>query len=135
MQPTLRQVPPKVPRLSMQALESPNCPARIAALYPPGPPPMTTTSKVSLIILHSSPGRQQYDGDVLKPPSYSMKNGFGGISLFRRLLSSPRDAFERFVQPVRLRKQILLVPRGMGFPVAPPEQQHPCSHRPQDQRP
>src|SRR5690242_20108030 len=49
MQPILRQVPPKVPRLSMQALFSPSWPARMAALYPPGPPPMTTTSKLSLI--------------------------------------------------------------------------------------
>src|SRR6185503_19752961 len=44
MQPMLRHVPPKVPRLSMQALFSPSWPARMAALYPPGPPPMTTTS-------------------------------------------------------------------------------------------
>src|ERR1043166_5959737 len=44
MQPMLRQVPPKLPRLSTQALVRPSWPARIAALYPPGPPPMTTTS-------------------------------------------------------------------------------------------
>ncbi len=32
MQPTFRQVPPRVPRISMQAAFSPSCPARIAAL-------------------------------------------------------------------------------------------------------
>jgi hypothetical protein len=32
MQPTFRQVPPSVPRISTQAAFSPNCPARMAAL-------------------------------------------------------------------------------------------------------
>jgi hypothetical protein len=44
MQPTLRQVPPRVPRFSMQVVLSPSCAALIAATYPPGPPPSTTTS-------------------------------------------------------------------------------------------
>src|SRR2546421_11334321 len=60
MQPMLRQVPPNCPRLSMQALFSPSCPARIAALYPPGPPPITTTSKRSLIhLLRCHPGENR----------------------------------------------------------------------------
>ena len=38
----------EAPRFSTQAVFSPSCAARIAATYPPGPPPMTTTSKFSL---------------------------------------------------------------------------------------
>src|SRR5689334_5982121 len=45
MQPTLRQVPPRYSR-STQAVFMPNCAARIAATYPPGPAPITTRSKV-----------------------------------------------------------------------------------------
>ena len=44
IQPTLRQVPPRVSRISMQAVFMPSCAARMAATYPPGPPPMTTKS-------------------------------------------------------------------------------------------
>src|SRR6476659_3259930 len=47
MQPMFRQVPPNCPRLSTHALFSPSWPARMAALYPPGPPPMMTTSNCS----------------------------------------------------------------------------------------
>src|SRR6267142_4772428 len=52
MQPMLVQVPPSaglpsgVFQSSMQAVARPSCAARIAATYPPGPPPMTTTSNV-----------------------------------------------------------------------------------------
>ena len=38
---------------STQAVPSPSCAARIAATYPPGPAPMTTTSKLSMVC---SPG-------------------------------------------------------------------------------
>src|SRR5260221_8652854 len=44
MQPQLRQMPPKCSR-STQAVFMPSCAARIAATYPPGPPPSTITSK------------------------------------------------------------------------------------------
>ncbi|KAI9910016.1 hypothetical protein PsorP6_010428 [Peronosclerospora sorghi] len=44
MQPTLRHVPPNFPRDSIHAVWSPSCAALMAATYPPGPPPMTTTS-------------------------------------------------------------------------------------------
>jgi hypothetical protein len=50
MQPTFRQVPPRLglPCLffqsSMQAVLKPSWAARIAAVYPPGPAPMTATS-------------------------------------------------------------------------------------------
>jgi hypothetical protein len=39
MHPTLRQVPPRVPRISTQAVLRPSWPALMAATYPPGPPP------------------------------------------------------------------------------------------------
>ena len=42
--PTFRQVPPSAPRPSTQATLSPSCAALMAATYPPGPPPMITTS-------------------------------------------------------------------------------------------
>ena len=44
MQPTLRQVPPRVARFSTQATLNPSWAPRSAHTYPPGPPPMTTTS-------------------------------------------------------------------------------------------
>ena len=44
MHPQLRQIPPKFSR-STTAAFSPNWLARIAATYPPGPPPITTRSK------------------------------------------------------------------------------------------
>ena len=37
-------MPPRVPRISTQAVFKPSCPALMAATYPPGPPPTTTTS-------------------------------------------------------------------------------------------
>ncbi len=43
MQPTFRQVPPRRP-CSMTATDRPSWLARIAAGYPPGPPPRTATS-------------------------------------------------------------------------------------------
>src|SRR5262249_21786393 len=49
MQPTLRQVPPRISYFSTQATFMPSCAARIAAVYPPGPDPMTTRSKVPLM--------------------------------------------------------------------------------------
>ena len=44
MQPTRRQVPPSAGSCSMQATFPPSCAARIAAVYPAGPPPRTATS-------------------------------------------------------------------------------------------
>lgn len=46
MQPTFRQTPPQY-FSSTIAVFSPSCAARIAATYPPGPAPSTTTSKCS----------------------------------------------------------------------------------------
>jgi hypothetical protein len=47
MHPTLRQTPPQY-FSSMTAAFSPSCEARIAATYPPGPAPSTTTSKSAM---------------------------------------------------------------------------------------
>ena len=44
MQPTRRQVPPSSGSCSTQTTLAPSCAARIAAVYPPGPPPSTATS-------------------------------------------------------------------------------------------
>src|SRR5690242_5567698 len=44
MQPTFTHVPPSVLSISTHTVFKPSCPARIAATYPPGPPPMITTS-------------------------------------------------------------------------------------------
>ena len=44
IQPTFKQVPPRVPLFSTQAVFKPNWAAFMAATYPPGPPPMTTKS-------------------------------------------------------------------------------------------
>ncbi len=42
IQPTFRQVPPSL-FFSISVTSPPSCAARIAATYPPGPPPMTAT--------------------------------------------------------------------------------------------
>jgi hypothetical protein len=44
IQPQFRHTPPSASRSTI-AVRSPSCPARIAATYPPGPDPSTTTSK------------------------------------------------------------------------------------------
>src|SRR5215467_1452866 len=43
IQPQFKQIPPRL-SFSMIAVLKPNCDARIAATYPPGPLPRTTTS-------------------------------------------------------------------------------------------
>src|SRR6266581_3524609 len=48
MQPTLRQVPPSSLHYSTRAVFNPSWPARIAAMYPPGPEPMIRTSNFSI---------------------------------------------------------------------------------------
>ena len=53
MQPTFRQVPPSLP-FSMRAMLRPADAPYSAVAYPPGPPPMTTTSKVSAVGTTSS---------------------------------------------------------------------------------
>ena len=50
MQPTLRQVPPKVEYFSIIAVFNPSWEQRIADTYPPGPEPIIITSN-ELIIL------------------------------------------------------------------------------------
>ncbi|RRT80901.1 hypothetical protein B296_00007736 [Ensete ventricosum] len=55
MHPTLRQVPPSVPRFSMHVVLSPICAALMAATYPPGPPPITTTSFSSAAAAAANP--------------------------------------------------------------------------------
>src|SRR5258706_1904783 len=49
MQPTLRQVPPKVESFSTTAVFSPSCAARMAHTSPPGPVPMTMRSYATAI--------------------------------------------------------------------------------------
>src|SRR5262245_13660568 len=44
MQPQFRQTPPSVGASSTIAADSPSCAARMAAMYPPGPEPITTRS-------------------------------------------------------------------------------------------
>src|SRR5436309_12348576 len=53
MQPRLRQVPPRR-SFSMRVTCAPSWAARIAATYPPGPPPITATS-VSMATVKSFP--------------------------------------------------------------------------------
>jgi hypothetical protein len=45
IQPTRRHVPPSSDSRSTHATRAPSCAARIAAVYPAGPPPRTATSK------------------------------------------------------------------------------------------
>src|SRR5438132_4135217 len=51
MQPTRKHVPPSSDSFSMQATFAPSCAARIAAVYPPGPPPRTATSTSTRLML------------------------------------------------------------------------------------
>src|SRR5205823_9079678 len=55
--PTFRQVPPSSLSFSISAVLSPSWPARIAAMYPPGPEPMITTSNLSITFRHSERSR------------------------------------------------------------------------------
>ncbi len=48
MHPTLRHVPPSAASFSTRAVFSPNCAARMAQTYPPGPAPITIRSKDSI---------------------------------------------------------------------------------------
>ena len=47
--PTFKQVPPRAPLDSTQAVFKPSCAALIAHTYPPGPPPITKRSKFLFI--------------------------------------------------------------------------------------
>jgi hypothetical protein len=51
MQPTFKQVPPKVLYFSIMAVFIPNCAQRIAATYPPGPEPITATSYLLITLI------------------------------------------------------------------------------------
>src|ERR1700733_10567580 len=50
MQPILRQVPPKTSRLSIIAVFRPSWAARMAPVYPAGPPPRTMRSKDDMTV-------------------------------------------------------------------------------------
>ena len=50
IQPTFKQVPPSVARLSIHATVMPSWAARMAPTYPPGPAPMTIKSKLVFCI-------------------------------------------------------------------------------------
>src|SRR5262245_43416896 len=52
MQPMRKHVPPSAGSSSTHATFKPSCAARIAATYPPGPEPMTTTSCLADAISH-----------------------------------------------------------------------------------
>src|ERR671933_29075 len=60
MQPTFRHTPPQYLD-STTATLLPSCAARIAATYPPGPAPRTTTSKCWLMWRAYSVGGAAYD--------------------------------------------------------------------------
>src|ERR1700758_3747749 len=53
MQPMRRHVPPSSGSFSMQATFAPSWAARIAAVYPPGPPPRTATATSMAAMLRS----------------------------------------------------------------------------------
>src|SRR5690606_25832803 len=79
MQPTFKQVPPSAPspagffQRSTHATLKPSCAARIAAMYPAGPEPMTTASKRS---------------DIPSPPS---QNDDQAGRIFHRLLDCDEE--------------------------------------------
>ena len=71
MQPIRRQVPPSSGSFSMQITFAPSCAARIAAVYPPGPPPRTATSQSMLRCYRRAPVRRSREDarpDRLRPP-------------------------------------------------------------------
>ena len=91
MHPTRRHVPPSSGSCSTQTVFAPSCAARIAAVYPPGPPPRTTTStsisapqsvvgfdSSSAAIVHASAP----SSTISKPwRSYSLRAGLPGSTL------------------------------------------------------
>src|SRR5579863_6053584 len=55
MQPTCKHVPPRKGSFSMTIVFSPSSPARIAAIYPPGPLPIIATSYLATrTLLHAA---------------------------------------------------------------------------------
>ena len=72
MQPTVMQVPP-TRACSIMTTCAPSWAARMAAGYPPGPPPRTTTSHS--IGLHSSIGRSTCEGIVSQAKRPARKHG------------------------------------------------------------
>src|SRR5205823_7445931 len=62
MQPMRRHVPPSSGSRSMHTVFAPSCAARIAAVYPPGPPPRTATS-ASITLDRTSPLQGHAHGD------------------------------------------------------------------------
>src|SRR3954470_24605206 len=61
--PTRRHVPPSSGSCSMHTALAPSCAARMAAVYPPGPPPRTATSTSTL--LGAACRRRSQDGRAL----------------------------------------------------------------------
>ena len=87
MQPTVMQVPPTRP-CSIRTTFAPSCAARIAAGYPPGPPPRTATSHS----IEPTPSRSLFVGGILvdrqaRPPAVTgaaERRGRPGSSRSRR---------------------------------------------------
>src|SRR5689334_21372264 len=78
MHPTFTHVPPSVLSISTHTVESPSCAARIAPTYPPGPPPMMTTStEIGELLFADSMSRE-------KCPPLSPRRAVKSIDQHRR---------------------------------------------------
>jgi hypothetical protein len=69
MQPTFKQVPPNVGYFSMMVVLNPNCAARMAATYPPGPEPITATSVV-IFFMNKHKENRAFSGDDCCPSTF-----------------------------------------------------------------
>ena len=88
MHPTFRHVPPSSPA-STSTVSSPSSPARIAVVYPPGPPPSTRTAQWSSVI-RAGPGTW-WPGARGTPSSRWTKLAASHPSMIR--WSNPDDRF------------------------------------------
>src|ERR1700730_9213509 len=85
MHPMLRQVPPSTSRLSIIAVFRPSWAARIAPVYPAGPPPRTIRSKDAMEVWLTE-----------REPGSSVGTCGGDVSPYRRTSDPPLGAlFEK----------------------------------------
>src|SRR5437660_2165161 len=77
MQPQLRQTPPGRSS-STAATERPSWAQRIAATYPPGPVPTTTTSNFWLVAMQTLLRRREESGRFRHPPHHRRHASFTG---------------------------------------------------------
>src|SRR5690606_16606097 len=106
MQPTLRQTPPRNSRSITQVL-NPSWDARMAATYPPGPAPITQTSKFCFI--YTSNHFEHKLCRAFNPFNECFQKVRGHRAVDQAVIASRREVHGR------LRNKLFAIPNGFGF--------------------